>query len=89
VTLENCALTCLTDRHVQEADCTVSLERATLNRLVLRELALPEALAQGAVRIGGDGRKLAQLLGLLEEFSLSFEIIEPLRAKQEVKQART
>ena len=89
VTLENCALTCLTDRHVQEADCTVSLERATLNRLVLRELALPEALAQGAVRIDGDGHKLAQLLDLLEEFSLSFEIIEPLRAKQEVKQART
>jgi len=89
VTLENCALTCLTGRHAQEADCTVSLERATLNRLVLRELALPAALAQGAVRIDGDGRKLAQLLDLLEEFSLSFEIIEPLRAKQEVKQART
>jgi alkyl sulfatase BDS1-like metallo-beta-lactamase superfamily hydrolase len=88
MTLENCALTCLTDRHAQVADCTVSLERATLNRLVLRELALPEALAQGAVRIDGNGLKLAQLLDLLEEFSLTFEIIEPLRAKREVEQAR-
>src|SRR5215472_16938277 len=88
MTLENCALTCLTDRHAQVADCTVSLERATLNRLVLRELALSEALAQGAVRIDGNGLKLAQLLDLLDEFSLTFEIIEPLRAKREVEQAR-
>jgi hypothetical protein len=71
MTLENCALTYLPDRHAQDADCTVSLKRATLNRLVLRELALPEALAQGAVRIDGDGRKLAQQLGLLDEFSLA------------------
>jgi linear primary-alkylsulfatase len=87
MTLKNCALTYLPDRHAQDADCTVSLERATLNRLVLRELALPEALAQGAVRIDGDGRKLAQLLGLLHEFSLGFAIIEPVRAKREVKEA--
>jgi alkyl sulfatase BDS1-like metallo-beta-lactamase superfamily hydrolase len=88
-TLENCALTCLIDRHAEHADCTVSLERAALNRLVLRELALPEALAQGAVRIDGDGRRLAQLLDLLEDFSLGFEVVEPLRAKREPKQART
>src|SRR5499427_5105819 len=88
MTLENSALTCLTDRHAQVADCTVSLDRATLNRLVLRELALPEALAQGAVRIDGNDLKLAQLLDLLDEFSLTFEIIEPLRAKREVSQAR-
>jgi len=89
MTLANSALTCLTDRHAPEADCTVSLERTTLNRLVLRELALPEALAQGAVRIDGNGLKLAQLLDLLDEFSLGFEIVEPLRPKREVKHART
>jgi alkyl sulfatase BDS1-like metallo-beta-lactamase superfamily hydrolase len=34
------------------------------------------------VRIAGNGLKLAQLLGLLDEFSLGFEIIEPLGAKR-------
>jgi len=79
--LQNCALTYLPDRHAPDADCTVRLDRATLNRLIERELALPAALAQGLVSIAGDGEKLAQLLGLLDEFSLGFEIIEPLRAQ--------
>src|SRR5262249_4244231 len=81
VTLQNCALTYLPDRHAPNAHCTVRLDRATLNRLIERELALPAALAQGLVSIAGDGEKLAQLLGLLDEFSLGFEIIEPLRAQ--------
>jgi len=61
----------------------VRLERATLNRLVLRELALPEAQDEGAVRIDGNGLKLARLLDLLDDFSVGFEIIEPLRGKRE------
>jgi alkyl sulfatase BDS1-like metallo-beta-lactamase superfamily hydrolase len=84
VTLQNCALTYLPDRHAPDADCTVRIDRATLNRLIERELALPAALAQGLVSIAGDGERLAQLFGLLDEFSSGFEIVEPLRAKQEL-----
>jgi alkyl sulfatase BDS1-like metallo-beta-lactamase superfamily hydrolase len=81
LTLENCALTYLPDRHAPDADCTVRVDRTTLNQLMLRELALPDALAQGLVRIAGNGRKLAELFDLFDEFSLGFEIVEPLRAK--------
>ena len=38
--LENCALTYLADRQSERADATVTLERAVLNRLILREMTL-------------------------------------------------
>jgi alkyl sulfatase BDS1-like metallo-beta-lactamase superfamily hydrolase len=47
----------LADRHSDSADATVTLERAALNRLVLREVAFTDALARGLVRVDGDGAK--------------------------------
>ncbi len=81
LTLQNCALTYLADRHAPEPDCTVTLDRTTLNRVILRELALPEALAQGLVRIAGNGMKVAELFALLDDFSMGFEVVEPLRSR--------
>jgi linear primary-alkylsulfatase len=81
LTLQNCALTYLAGRHAPAPDCTVTLDRTTLNRTILRELALPDALAQGLVKIAGNGAKVAELFGLLDDFSMGFEVIEPLRRK--------
>ena len=81
LTLQNCALTYLAGRHAPAPDCTVTLDRTTLNRTILRELALPDALAQGLVKISGNGAKVAELFGLLDDFSMGFEVIEPLRRK--------
>ncbi len=81
LTLQNCALTYLAGRHAPAPDCTVTLDRTTLNRTILRELALPDALAQGLVKITGNGAKVAELFGLLDDFSMGFEVIEPLRPR--------
>ena len=81
MTLQNCALTYLADRHAEAADATVALDRATLNRVILRELALPEALAAGLVKIAGNGMKVAELFGLLDDFTIGFEVVEPLRSR--------
>jgi alkyl sulfatase BDS1-like metallo-beta-lactamase superfamily hydrolase len=80
LTLQNCALTYLADRHAAGADCTVTLDRTTLNSVILRELALPEALTQGLLKLAGNAPKLAELFALLDDFSMGFEVIEPLRA---------
>lgn len=77
--LENCALTYLADRRSDRPDATVTLERATLDRLILRELPFPEAIHSGAVRVDGDPGKVGELLDLLDDFSLMFEVIEPKR----------
>jgi alkyl sulfatase BDS1-like metallo-beta-lactamase superfamily hydrolase len=81
LTLQNCALTYLADRHAKGADATVTLDRATLNRIILRELALPEALAGGLVKIAGNGLKVAELFALLDDFTIAFEVVEPLRTR--------
>ena len=77
--LENCALTYLADRRRDGADATVTLDRATLDRLILRELPLADAMHSGAVRIDGDAAKVGELLGLLDDFSLMFQVVEPKR----------
>ena len=81
LTLQNCALTYLAGRHAPQSDCSVTLDRSTLNRVILRELALPEAMGQGLVKIAGNGAKVAELFGLLDDFSMGFEVIEPLRTR--------
>jgi alkyl sulfatase BDS1-like metallo-beta-lactamase superfamily hydrolase len=81
LTLQNSALTCLAGRHAPDADCTVTLDRPTLDRIVLRELTVADALAQGLVTVAGDGAKLAELIGLLDDFSMGFAVVEPLRSR--------
>jgi len=77
--LENCALTYLADRRSERADVTVMLERGTLDRLLLRELSLADAMQSGSVRVDGDPGRIEDLLGLLDDFSLMFEVVEPKR----------
>jgi alkyl sulfatase BDS1-like metallo-beta-lactamase superfamily hydrolase len=38
-------------------------------------------LVGGLVRIAGDGMKVAELFGLLDDFSIAFEVVEPLRPR--------
>jgi alkyl sulfatase BDS1-like metallo-beta-lactamase superfamily hydrolase len=81
LTLDNCAITYLADRQAADADATVTLERGTLNRLILRELSLSDALQQGLLALAGSAPKLAELFGMLDEFTLAFEVVEPLRER--------
>jgi len=77
--LENCALTCLAEPRHGTADASVTLERAVLDRLVLRETTLDEALRAGVVLIEGDASQVVELFALLDDFRLMFEIVEPKR----------
>jgi len=79
--LENCALTYLADRQSDEADATVTLERAALDRLVLRELGFAEAIQRGVVTVAGDAHKVIELFDLLDGFTLMFDVIEPHRPR--------
>jgi alkyl sulfatase BDS1-like metallo-beta-lactamase superfamily hydrolase len=79
VNLENSALTYLADRRSERADATVTLERAALNRLVLRDVAFADAVERGLVRVEGDTAKIDELFALLDDFSLMFEVLEPKR----------
>jgi alkyl sulfatase BDS1-like metallo-beta-lactamase superfamily hydrolase len=79
--LENCALTWLADRHDENADATVTLERDVLTRLVLRELSFGDVLQDGLVAIDGAPERVVELFGLLDDFTLMFEVVEPRPAR--------
>ncbi len=79
LTLQNCALTYLADREADRPDATITLNRPVLDRLVLREVTIEAALAEGAVAIAGDPQPVIRLFGLLDDFPLMFDVIEPRR----------
>ncbi len=78
--LENCALTYLADRQSDRADATVTLDRAVVDRLILRELPFADAVHKGLVGIDGDPAGVAELFSLLDDFTPRFEVVEPKRA---------
>ena len=79
--LEHCSLTYLADRESDGADATVTLDRAVLNRLVLRELTFASALEGGLVTVAGDPAKVIELFDLLDDFTLMFDVVEPHRPR--------
>lgn len=79
LTLQNCALTYLAERQSERPDATVMLGRPVLDRLVLRELTIGDAIDQGLVAIAGDRAPVALLFALLDDFALMFDVIEPRR----------
>jgi alkyl sulfatase BDS1-like metallo-beta-lactamase superfamily hydrolase len=63
--------------HDPEADATLTIERQALNEMLGKEADLAELATSGRLRVEGDGEKLGQLLGLLDEPDPGFAIVTP------------
>lgn len=59
------------------AEATVTIDRADLNRVILKAATLETLLADGTARIEGDAGALHDLLGLLDDFDFWFNIVTP------------
>jgi len=81
LTLENSALTHVAGRQAEAADANVTLSRATLDAITLKQTSFPEAVRSGQVRIEGDRAKLGELLAMLDTFEPMFPIVEPRAAQ--------
>jgi alkyl sulfatase BDS1-like metallo-beta-lactamase superfamily hydrolase len=60
-----------------EAEATLVIERAALNEMLGGDADLAALASGGRLRVEGDGEKLGELLGLLEEPDESFAIVTP------------
>jgi alkyl sulfatase BDS1-like metallo-beta-lactamase superfamily hydrolase len=60
-----------------DVQATVTLTRAALDSILLGEGEAAELFASGAMAVVGDGAKLAELLGLLDEGDPAFPIVTP------------
>jgi alkyl sulfatase BDS1-like metallo-beta-lactamase superfamily hydrolase len=79
LTLENCALTYIEGAREATADASFTLARATLDDVIAKQTSFPEAVAAGKITFTGDAMRLAELMGLMDEFPRMFEIVEPRR----------
>jgi alkyl sulfatase BDS1-like metallo-beta-lactamase superfamily hydrolase len=77
LTLRNGVLTRRDGMRHAHADVSVRMTKATLDRISLRQLDFPTAVAQGEIKLDGDPRKLAELLGLLDRFPPMFNVVTP------------
>src|ERR1700748_2123714 len=77
--LENSALTYTESVQSEKADASFTLTRALLDEVIARQTNFPEAVAAGKVKFTGNAMKLAELMGLMDEFPRMFEIVEPKR----------
>jgi len=64
-------------KQAANADATVTLNRATLDQITLRQKTFPEAAKAGDVKIQGNGARVQELLGMLVEFNPMFEVVMP------------
>jgi alkyl sulfatase BDS1-like metallo-beta-lactamase superfamily hydrolase len=81
--LENSALTHTSGKLSDNADVGVKLTRATLDAITLKQRTFVGSVVTGDVSISGNPLKLAELFGLLDEFSPGFEIVEPRKVAVE------
>jgi alkyl sulfatase BDS1-like metallo-beta-lactamase superfamily hydrolase len=77
VTLENGALSAVGGRVASDADAVVTLARAAFDSMLLQEGDVAELFTSGAIVVSGDGAKLGELLGLLDEGDSAFPIVTP------------
>ena len=60
-----------------EAEAALHVEREALDQLLLKTADLAELLQSGRLRVEGDGARLGELLGLLDEPDPGFAIVTP------------
>ncbi len=78
LTLKNCTLSHRMGERAAGAAASVTTTRSTLDALVLRKVAPPEAMASGALKVEGDPSKFALLFGMLDPpGTLMFDILTP------------
>jgi len=73
----NGVLVHVADRHDEDADASLVLDRTTLDRVLLGDATLEELVADGAITVTGDTGALGRLLSMLDDFELWFPIVTP------------
>lgn len=78
LTLKHCTLSHRVGETAAHADASVTTTRATMDAIVLRKTAIPDALASGALKIAGDITRLGALFAMMDEpRGMMFDVLTP------------
>ena len=83
INLENSALTHTSGKLSDKPDVSLTLTRAALDAITLKQRTFADSIQSGVIKFSGDQTKLRELFGLFDEFSTGFEIVEPRKVKVE------
>ena len=75
--LENGALNHTPGKQVQDADATITMTRAALDRIMLGESSLKDEVSSGEVEIQGKKEAFTELMSLLDTFEFWFNMVTP------------
>lgn len=75
--LENGVLNHTANAEAKDADATLTLNRDTLNKIILKEVTLKQAQDSGDIKISGDSAKLDAMLSYVDKFDFWFNIVTP------------
>ena len=75
--LENGVLNHTANEQSSHADATITLNRATLNKIILKEETLKQAQDNGSVTITGNAAKFDEMLSFMDSFNFWFNIVTP------------
>jgi linear primary-alkylsulfatase len=81
--LENSALTHTSGKLSDKPDISLTLTRAVLDAVTLKQRTFADSIQSGDIKLSGDQARLRELFGLFDEFSTGFEIVEPRKVKVE------
>lgn len=77
LTLRNGVLTYREQASHAKADVSVTMSKAVLDRISLRQLDFPTALKQGDIKLAGDADRFKAMLGMLTSFQPMFNVVTP------------
>lgn len=75
IEMSNATLTHIVDQTAENADLSISLNRADLEKVMTGEARLVDLLADGTASSEGDVEIVAQLAATLDQFDLGFELM--------------
>jgi len=75
--LENSTLNHIANAQAKNADATITMDRETLNEILLKQKTLQQEIDDGNVKIQGNKEKLMILMDMLDEFDFWFNIVTP------------
>ncbi len=85
VTLEHSTLTYLAGAPASGVDTVVTLPRAVLDKVIVKQTTFRGAIAAGVASVSGDAARLDELIGLWDQFPRMFDIAGPARSSSREK----
>ena len=76
--LQNATLTWLPERQAAQANASITMTRATLDAILTQQNSFPAAIQAGEISIEGNPQAFLELMGLMDNFTPDFALIEPV-----------